>query len=154
MDYRPRSVRGLLLLAILPACAALGRGGKPGTIPVTFGSHVLRVELATTENEREHGLMFRRDLGDDDGMLFVFDSPHAASFWMKDTPTALSIAFLDENRTVLNVDEMAAYDEQTFHHSKGDALYAVEAKQGWFEKYGVKPGDHVEFELPPAKKEK
>jgi uncharacterized membrane protein (UPF0127 family) len=146
------AVRGLLLLGLLaPACAALGRGSKPGTIPVRFGDHVLTVEVAATESEREHGLMFRRDLGADDGMIFVFETAHQASFWMKDTPTPLSIAFLDADKKVLNVEAMAAYDDQSMHLSKGDALYAVEAKQGWFEKNGVKAGDTAQFELPVAK---
>lgn len=127
---------------------ATAHGAK--TIPVRFasGDAALQVEVARTEPEREHGLMFRRELGKDEGMLFVFDAPEDASFWMKNTPLPLSIAFLDERRTVLNVDEMAPFDDKSFHKSKGKALYAVEANAGWFESHGVKPGDKAEFDLP------
>ena len=131
----------------LAACSAFGKA-PAGTIPVKFGKETLNCEIAATEAEREHGLMFRRDLPQDRGMIFVFETPHDASFWMKNTPLPLSIAFLDEDKKVLNVDEMAPYDEEHFHQSKGPAAYAVEANTGWFTKHGVKAGDVVTFEIP------
>jgi len=132
---------------LLAACSAFGKP-PAGTIPVTFGKSTLNCEIAATEAEREHGLMFRRDLPADRGMIFVFDEPHAAQFWMKNTPLPLSIAFLDQDKKVLNVDEMAPYDETHFHSSKGLAAYAIEANEGWFTKNGIKAGDVASFELP------
>lgn len=137
----------LLALALtLPmfACAAT----RTNTIPIRFGKIVLKAEVARTEPEREHGLMYRREMGTDDGMIFVFDEPVPASFWMKNTPLPLSIAFLDSNKVVLNVEEMAPFDEKTFHRAKGLALYAVEANKNWFESKGIKTGDKAVFELP------
>lgn len=134
---------------LLAACSAFGKA-PAGTIPVKFGRDTLNCEIAATEAEREHGLMFRRDLPDDRGMIFVFETPHQASFWMKNTPLPLSIAFLDEDKKVLNVDEMAPYDEEHFHASKGNAAYAIEANANWFEKHGIKAGDVAVFDLPPV----
>ncbi len=122
------------------------------TIPIRFGEHVLHAEVADGEPAREQGLMFRRDLPKDGGMLFVFDEPHRSSFWMKNTPLPLSIAFLDADRRILNVEQMAPFDDRTFHRSAGLALYAVEAHRGWFEARGIGAGVRAEFEWPPARR--
>ena len=140
----------LVLLAAAPLACAAGR--PKGSIPITFGSHTLWAEVADEDGEREKGLMFRHEMGEDAGMIFVFEKPHRASFWMKNTPLPLSIAFLDENRKILNIEKMAPYDDRSYHASVGNALYAVEAHQGWFEKRGIKAGDVAVFELPGEKK--
>lgn len=141
----------LVLLAAAPIACAASR--PKNSIPIKFGSHTLWAEVADDEGEREKGLMFRHEMGEDAGMIFVFETPHRTSFWMKNTPLPLSIAFLDENKKILNIEKMAPYDDRTYHASKGSALYAVEAHQGWFEKKGIKAGDVAEFELPaPGKK--
>lgn len=133
------------------ACA----GSRPqNAIAVKFADHTLWCEVADQEGEREKGLMFRYKMGADDGMIFVFEAPQRVSFWMKNTPLPLSIAYLDVDKKILNIDTMAPYDERTKHWSSGDALYAVEANQGWFEKRGIKAGDVVTFELPGVEKEK
>lgn len=144
----------LVPLLLAGGCAATGRPSRALT-PVKFGAHTLMVEVADQEPERSHGLMFRREMGKNEGMLFVFEEPHQASFWMKNTPLPLSIAYLDEKRVILNIEQMAPYDDQTYHLSKGLALYAVEAHRGWFEKNGIKAGDVAEFTLPgPNEKER
>src|SRR5687767_2851999 len=114
--------------------------GKKGLVPVKFGAETLWVEVADKEPEREHGLMYRHELPEDHGMIFVFDEPHQASFWMRNTPLPLSIAFLDESKTILNIEQMVPYDDRNFHKSKGLALYAVEANKGWFEARNITPG--------------
>ena len=117
----------VLILAAVLGCATRAFGAHPpaGSIFVRFGSHTLTAEVAATEDSREHGLMFRRELAKDDGMIFVFDEPQESSFWMKNTPRPLSIAYLDSNKKILNVDQMAAFDDRNFHKSKGLALSAV-----------------------------
>lgn len=139
-------VSTLLLLVALPACAR----GRKGLAPVRFDGHTLWVEVVADDMSRSQGLMFRHELGEDEGMLFVFDEPHEASFWMRNTPLPLSIAFLDEHKVVLNVERMVPYDDRTYHRSKGLAVYAVEANQGWFEKRGIGPGTKAQFEVPAA----
>jgi uncharacterized membrane protein (UPF0127 family) len=67
---------------------------------------------------------------------------------MRNTQLPLSIAFIDANQRILNVEEMQAFDDKTIHQSRGPARYALELNQGWFAQYGVKAGDPVEFTLP------
>lgn len=127
------------------ACAA----SRPkNAIAVKFGDDTLWAEVADEEGERQQGLMFRHEMGADVGMLFVFERAHRVSFWMRNTPLPLSIAYLDSEKKVLNIEKMAPYDDRNYVWSKGEALYAVEAHQGWFEKRGIKAGDVVQFELP------
>jgi len=73
---------------------------------VTVGSTVFTVEVARTEAQRERGLMHRRSLGSREGMLFVFDADQRLAFWMKDTPGALSIAFLSPEGRILQIEDM------------------------------------------------
>jgi uncharacterized protein len=144
--FRSLQTAALILLCVSPVACAAGR--PKNAIAARFGTHTLWVEIADEEGERQKGLMFRHEMGEDAGMIFVFETPHRTSFWMKNTPLPLSIAYLDEEKKILNIENMAPYDERTQHFSNGDALYAVEAHQGWFEKRGIKAGDVVEFELP------
>lgn len=149
-----RKVLLVVLLAALPlvACA---QDRPRNAIAIKFGDHTLWAEVADDDAERTQGLMFRREMGKDVGMIFVFEFPQPASFWMRNTPLPLSIAFLDEKRRVLNIEKMQPYDDRHYHHARGMALYAVEAHQGWFESRGIKAGDVAEFELPakdPKKK--
>ncbi|HXF78087.1 MAG TPA: DUF192 domain-containing protein [Usitatibacter sp.] len=114
---------------------------------VKVGPHPLKVELAVTEEQREHGLMFRKALGRDEGMVFVFDEPAYQSMWMKNTLIPLSVAFLDGEGRILNVLDMQPRTLDT-HTSAGPARYAIEANIGWFERNRVKAGDKVTG-LPP-----
>jgi uncharacterized membrane protein (UPF0127 family) len=98
--------------------------------------------VARTESEREHGLMGRRDLGPRDGMIFVFDRDDHLSFWMKDTPTALSIAFLSAQGRVLEIADMQPFS-QTVIRSRLSARYALEMRQGAFAELGIREGGHV-----------
>jgi uncharacterized membrane protein (UPF0127 family) len=94
--------------------------------------------------------MNRFSLQPDHGMLFVFDRPQPMAFWMKNTYIPLSIAFLDANGTILNIEDMRPQDEST-HPSRGNALYAIEMKQGWFASRSIEPGAKVSGLPPPSK---
>jgi uncharacterized membrane protein (UPF0127 family) len=120
------------------------------TIPVTLGSRVVHAELATTFAERTQGLMGRTSLPDSAGMLFVFGLSQELSFWMKDTPIDLDIAFVDSTRTILNIEGMTALDQVTFHRSAGLARYALEVRRGWFASHGITAGTKLSFSLPPG----
>ncbi|HUL56688.1 MAG TPA: DUF192 domain-containing protein, partial [Usitatibacter sp.] len=128
-----RGASALLLAALaLSAAHALAAGAAAlKTMHVTVGSHPLKVELAVSDAERSKGLMFRKSLGKDDGMLFVFDEPAYHSMWMKDTLIPLSVAFLDGDGVILNIVDM---EPQTLdpHSAAGPARYAIEANKGWF----------------------
>ena len=109
---------------------------------VKVGPHPLRVEVAVTDDDRSRGLMHRKSLGANDGMLFIFDEPGYHSMWMKDTLIPLSVAFLDANGVILNILDM---EPHTLHPntSAGPSIYAIETNKGWFEKRKVKAGDKV-----------
>ena len=89
--------------------------------------------------------MGRRDLGPRDGMIFVFDRDDHLSFWMKDTPTALSIAFLSTQGRVLEIADMQPFS-RTVIRSRLSARYALEMRQGAFAELGIREGDT--FSLP------
>ena len=112
-------------------------------IPLKVGGHEIWVEVANKEITRSSGLMFRREMDWDNGMLFVFQDTATRAFWMKNTMIPLSIAFMDEKGAILNIAEMSPQD-LTSIWSKGPAHYALEMNGGWFTKQGIKPGDTVE----------
>jgi uncharacterized protein len=118
---------------------------------ITFGKEKLVVEVVDTPDQRATGLMDRFSLQPDHGMLFVFDKPQPLAFWMKNTYIPLSIAFVDERGMILNIEDMRPQDEST-HWSKANALYAIEAKQGWFGARGIAAGDKVTG-LPAASRD-
>lgn len=123
----------------LVACAA---AVPPGQVQLRFGEATLSARVADTPTERSHGLMGVTDLGADEGMVFVYADASPRYFWMKDTPTPLSIAFCDATGTVVSLADMAPLDT-TLTPSGKPALYAIEARQGWFVAHGVRVGDLV-----------
>ncbi len=96
---------------------------------VKVGTHTLKVELAVDDAERSHGLMFRKTMGKEEGMLFVFDEPGYHSMWMKDTLIPLSVAFIDGEGKIINILDM---EPQTFdtHSAAGPARYRDRDQQG------------------------
>ena len=93
--------------------------------------------------------MFRDSLPENRGMLFVFPGPYTGTFWMRNTRIPLSIAFIGQDRRILNIEDMQPFDESTQHAPRGAAFYALEVNQGWFTARGIRPGNEVQFELPP-----
>lgn len=122
-----------------------------------IGEHHLTVEVATTPEQLQKGLMFRSSLGKDEGMLFVFDSEQVLSFWMKNTLIPLSIAFFDkEKRLIEIIDEMEparSLMQRDFprYQSKSPAKYALEVNQGWFRQKGIKKQEGLTFSLEEVK---
>ena len=108
------------------------------------GRAELTVELAATAAERSRGLMFREELAEDRGMLFVYDRDTQAGFWMKDTSIPLSIAFIGEGGAILDVQEMEPFSEE-LHRPLQPYRFALEVNQGWFGRNGVGTGDRVEI---------
>ena len=133
----------LLLLAATVVAPGLARGAEQlPTRALTIGKQKLTVEVVDTPEKRATGLMNRFSLQPDHGMLFVFDQPQPLAFWMKNTYIPLSIAFLDADGTILNIEDMQPQDVST-HWSRGPALYAIEMRQGWFAGKGIGPGAKV-----------
>jgi uncharacterized protein len=103
-----------------------------------------KFEVASTSEARKTGLMYRKKLDKNGGMLFVYNKPGLLSFYMKNTLIPLDIAFIDDNRVIIEVKQMAPLDE-TIVSSTKEVQYALEANKGFFERIGAKPGDKLEF---------
>ena len=126
----------LLIILVFYSC------GKNKTLCVN--GIRLNVEVADTKELRKTGLMFRKKLKKDSGMLFVFDRREVLFFWMKNTFIPLSVAFIDTNYKIISIADMSPLDESRSHSSFLPAKYAVEMNQGWFERKSIKVGDMVE----------
>lgn len=137
-----------LLLFIFNLWALLGFSES-----LQLGGQRLEVELADSAEARKKGLMYRERLADGTGMLFVFEEPDILSFWMKNTLIPLSIAFFDEDRTLLNIEDMVPVqkgEKLTSFKSASLARYALEVPLGWFRKHKIVPGMKFSL-LDPSK---
>ena len=121
----------------LSAAAALAQGLP--LVELSAGMHRIRAEVAADFSTRARGLMHRKELAPNTGMLFIFDAPGQQCMWMKNTLIPLSVAFLDEKGAIINIADMQPHSEQT-HCSSRPALYALEMTRGWFAERGIKPG--------------
>ena len=140
---RLSAIRVLAAAVLLAAAAWHARAEAPmPTRVLKIGSHALRVEVAQTEAQRSQGLMFRKSLGRDDGMLFIFDDPGYYAMWMKNTLIPLSVAFVDANGVILNVADMEPRTLDS-HPAQGPAVYAIETNKGWFAQNKLGAGDKV-----------
>ena len=135
------AARALAALAL--AAAALAHAEAPLPVrQVKVAGHALKVEVASTIEQRMKGLMFREKLGANDGMLFVFDEPGYHAMWMKNTPLPLSVAFVDGAGAILNILDMEPHTLDQ-HAAAGPAVYAIETNKGWFARRRIKAGDKV-----------
>ena len=104
------------------------------------------IEIADGPFEQVRGLMHRTVLGEDRGMLFVYPEEQRLSFWMKNTLIPLSVAFIDSERRIIDIQDMKPLDDEPPSYVSAEpAQYALEVNQGFFEKRGVKVGDRVEL---------
>lgn len=135
-----------LSLAIAVALVAWGLASCAGqpleTRLLHVGSAAFQTEIVNTPSTREHGLMGRTDLTDQMGMLFVFPDEGNRVFWMKDTPTPLSIAYINKQGVVKEILDMEAYSLAPVP-SRYSVPYALEVKKGAFERRGVRVGDSI-----------
>jgi hypothetical protein len=105
-------------------------------------AHVF-AEVVSQREDRALGLMYRRSLAPDSGMLFVFDADESQRFWMKNTLIPLSIAYITRDSLITDILEMAPLDTTTPYVSSKQVRYALEMNSGWFQTRGIKPGDTV-----------
>jgi uncharacterized protein len=149
---RPRTLRSRAVVAGLwLACvaAAVQAQDQPQDLPVvalTAGMHKIRAQVARTPAQRQTGLMFRRDMPANDGMLFVFEQALPQCFWMKNTPLPLAIAFIADDGSIVNVDEMQPQTLDS-HCSTKPVRYVLEMNKGWFAARGVKAGAKIGGEV-------
>jgi uncharacterized protein len=113
------------------------------TYALRVKGHALRAELANDEETRRTGLMFREQMPESSGMLFVYEAEGRHAMWMKNTLIPLSVAFIDKRGRIINIEDMKPQTEDG-HEARAPAAYALEVNQGWFKKRGIKPGDRIE----------
>jgi uncharacterized membrane protein (UPF0127 family) len=108
-------------------------------VKLNAGMHIIDAQVAATMDQRMTGLMHRKEMPQQEGMLFVFESPSQQCFWMKNTLLPLSIAFVADDGTIVNIDEMQPQTLDS-HCSLQPVRYVLEMNKGWFAKRGVKAG--------------
>jgi len=143
-NFLPKTLAAIAMA--LPAAAGAQLTGPQAALPTTqlsAGIHIIRAEVANTEATRRDGLMFRKELPGNDGMLFVFEQPDVQCFWMRNTLLPLSIAFIADDGTIVNIEDMAPQTEDP-HCAKKPVRYALEMAQGWFEQHGIKAGKKLD----------
>ncbi|MFN4113163.1 MAG: DUF192 domain-containing protein [Sphingomonadaceae bacterium] len=155
---------GLLLAALCLACSPQGQaettaavssatavhpvsGLKVIPLAVASGSkrHAFTVELAETLPQQQRGLMFRTELGPDEGMIFPYRYPQILGFWMKNTPLPLDIIFIDEDRRIINIAARTTPYSLDSVYSERPAIAVLELIGGRAEELGIRPGDKVEW---------
>jgi len=136
--YLKRSIAAVILCLL-----AFGVRAEMPEIALSIGGNRLVVEVAYTEAERMQGLMYRRILPEDRGMLFVFRQVATHAMWMMNTYIPLSVAFLDEDGVIINIEDMTPHTRDA-HAAARPARYALEANRGWFKKRDLGPGAKVE----------
>ncbi len=129
-------MRVALLLSLLAVISTV-QAVEP--LQLRLDGHELHAEYAQTVAQRERGLMGRRELAVDSGMLFRFDEVRRHCLWMKDTPLPLSAAFFDEAGLLVDVMDLEPFNTE-IRCSKRPARYALEMNQGWFDERGVELG--------------
>lgn len=116
---------------------------------IRLNGKTLTVEIAKTQAQHERGLMFRKSLPENEGMLFIFDDEDFRYFWMKNTYIDLSIGYFDKDKTLVDIQEMRATSvmeaRPPSYPSAKPAKYALEMTKAWFAKNKVKPGQKFEF---------
>lgn len=143
------SKKSLILIALLFACISLA-SCKSKKLPVKDIKIVrqdgteftVKAEIAEKPEDRNHGFMERKTIPEGTGMLFVFEKDQILSFWMKNTPHPLSIAYIDSKGKIRNIFDMTPYSTASIV-STVSVRYALEVPQGWYKKNGITEGDVV-----------
>ena len=133
---RPALSRLSLLAGIL---FALSANAEMPRMELSAGFHRIEAEVAANQENRALGLMHRKSMGSNQGMLFVFPVAARHCMWMRNTLIPLAVAFLDDEGRIINVEEMKPQTENN-HCARVPARYALEMNLGWFAQRGLKPG--------------
>lgn len=136
-------IAGLITLAAaLPASAQNQPQMNLQRVEITAGMHRIDAQVAVAPQERQTGLMHRKEMPVHEGMLFVFEQPATQCFWMKNTLLPLTAAFVADDGTIVNLADMKPQTEDS-HCSAKPVRYVLEMNQGWFAQKGIKPGSKL-----------
>jgi uncharacterized membrane protein (UPF0127 family) len=133
----------LALVLFVPLALGLAAGTGTLVLKTDSGDHNYTVEVATTDQERALGLMFRRSLPEHSGMLFLYDRPQPAAMWMKNTYIPLDMIFIAAGGTVHRIESHTEPFSLRSINSGGDVVGVLELNAGQADKIGLKPGDKV-----------
>ncbi|WP_213775417.1 DUF192 domain-containing protein [Bradyrhizobium sp. dw_78] len=141
-----------VVVAAIALCVFSGRGAQaasvqPLEIATKTGVHVFSVEMATTEEEKTTGLMYRKELADGKGMLFDFSPEQEVSMWMKNTYISLDMIFIRADGRILRIAENTEPLSTRIIPSNGPVKGVLEVIAGTAQKYGIRPGDRVAHPL-------
>ena len=117
---------------------------------IEVGGQPVRMQLAVLRHEMERGLMDRRDLGPNDGMMFLYLRPQKLSYWMRNTPLPLDIGFFNAAGELKEIYAMHPFDETPVASHSEAMQFALEMRQGWFKANGIRPGDKVDLKALAA----
>ena len=137
-------MRQLILAIALAAAAAVAGAQAPvlRTVELGAGMYLIHAEVADRDAARALGLMHRTALAPNGGMVFVFEQDAIHCMWMKNTLVPLSVAFMDEQGTIVSIHDMQPQTEDS-HCAARPARFALEMSQGWFAQKGIKPGARI-----------
>ncbi|CAN5823841.1 DUF192 domain-containing protein [soil metagenome] len=133
------TVVSLSIITASTACAQT----KPKTVQLSAGIYVIQAEVAATDAERQQGLMMRSKMAAAEGMVFDFGAPAGVCMWMKNTLIPLSVAFIDTEGKIINIEDMQPETTDS-HCAKKVVRYALEMNQGWFKQKNIKPGSKIQ----------
>ena len=143
MTYiKPFALIAVIALSCSGLATAQDAPQRLPTVRLTAGFHVITAELARTTDQRAIGLMHRPTMPANDGMLFVFEQPGQQCFWMKNTLLPLSIAFLADDGSIVNIDDMKPQTLDS-HCSNKPVRFVLEMNRGWFAKRAIKAGARI-----------
>jgi uncharacterized membrane protein (UPF0127 family) len=117
------------------------------TLKLWLGAQELTTEIAITRPQIETGMMFRTNITDQEGMIFVFGTPHRASFWMKNVPIPLSCAYVDPEGVILEIHDMQPHNTNPITAGSDRVQFVLETAQGWFGRHQVSTGALLRTEL-------
>ncbi len=132
----------LMALGVQVVAQAQDAPQRLSVMTLQAGMHNIAAQVAKTPEQRQIGLMFRKDMASHEGMLFIFEAPATQCFWMKNSLLPLSAAFVADDGTIVNIEDMAPQTEAS-HCSKRPVRFVLEMNQGWFAKRGLKAGSRL-----------
>ena len=144
--YLQYSLGSLLLFISLNSPAQNAPQLDLERIKLSSGMHRIDAQVAATPEQRQTGLMHRKNMLQHEGMIFVFDQPANQCFWMKNTLIPLSAAFVSDDGTIVNIEEMKPLALDA-HCSAQPVRYVLEMNKGWFAKKGIKAGSKLQSPL-------
>jgi uncharacterized membrane protein (UPF0127 family) len=125
---------------------------KLDTIKLWIGPEQMITEMALTEKQEQTGMMFRTNMAENEGMIFVFDRPQQASFWMKNCTLPLSAAYMDIDGRILEIHDLQPQDTNIVQSATDNIEFVLETPQGWFQRHNIKTDTIVASEKGPLKK--